>query len=158
MNSSHKKIILWSLAVIVILISLVTVYLRQKKASTPPAHPPIDEQLKSIGQLQPLEPNEIFATTGQIKQISGDRTTLLVATTRGDKTVTLSSNTILQRETNNGRPSSPPPALSDRDTPPQTTQTVSTKDLQVGQGIKVESLTNISGLSTFTVNKLTIIY
>jgi hypothetical protein len=105
-----------------------------------------------------LEPTEIFATTGQIKYIANDRTSLVIATTRGDKTITLTSTTVIQREIDTGRPTTPPPALLDRNSPPQAEQAVSTKDLQVGQGVKVQSLTNISGLSTFTVSKLTIIY
>jgi multidrug efflux pump subunit AcrA (membrane-fusion protein) len=73
MNSSRRKILLIALAIVIILIGLIMAYMLQKKAVTPPAHPPIDEQLKNIGQLQPLEPTEIFATTGQIKRISNDR-------------------------------------------------------------------------------------
>lgn len=158
MNSSRRKILLIALAVVIVLIGLVMGYLLQKKTATPSVHPPIDEQLKNIGQLQPLEPTEIFATTGQIKRISNDRTSVVIVTTRGDKTITLTAATVIQRQDDTGRPATPPPALIDRTTPPQTAQAVSVKDLQVGQGVKVESLTNISGLSTFTASKLTIIY
>ena len=158
MNSQNKKIALIALGVALLLTIVVVIYWHRKINPAPtPARPSMKEQLQDIGKQQPSEPATVFVISGQITSINNERTTIQLVTTRGDKSVELTPTTIFQRQADTGRPATPPPALIDRNSPPAATQTATREDLLVGQLVQIESLTNISGLSTFTANKLTII-
>jgi hypothetical protein len=158
MQSNKQKILLVLLACIILLIAFFWFYWQQKKAvEILPARPPINNQLQALGEQEPAEPSTVFIISGQVVSVSADLSQLKIVTTRGEKIVLLSPTTSYKRQTDSGRPVAPPPIQVNRNTPPQQTNDASATDLQVGQLVKIESLTNISGLSTFTANKLTII-
>ncbi len=158
MNSQNKKIFLVAIAIVTLLVVVLAFYWRRQTNQTlPPARPSMKEQLQDIAKIQPSEPTTVFVISGQITGINSERTTIQLVTTRGDKSVELTQTTSFQRQADTGRPPTPPPALIDINSPPAATQTANREDLLVGQLVQIESLTNISRLSTFTANKLTII-